>query len=147
MRVCDRRLFFLAQLKKQDLGIYALDSVYNTIVLNKILYALPVYFGYLAEGHKDMLRRVVKRANRMGFAFRGYDLDQLNETAHDKLFRHGRSERHCLHHLFTVKSRPPGAMHLRQRGHDFVLPNIKYDFNKRHFIARSVLISLSLIHI
>jgi len=31
-----------------------------------------------------------------------------------------------------------GAMHLRQRGHNFVLPNIKYDFNKRHFIARSL---------
>jgi len=27
-----------------------------------------------------------------------------------------------------------------QRGHDFVLPNIKYDFNKRHFIARSLFI-------
>jgi len=37
----------------------ALDSVFNAIVLNKILYALPVYFGYLTEGHKDMLRRVL----------------------------------------------------------------------------------------
>ena len=33
------------------------------------------------------------------------------------------------------------AMHLRQRGHDFVLPNIKYDFIKRHFIARSLFIT------
>ena len=32
------------------------------------------------------------------------------------------AERHCLYHLFTVKSRPPDAMHLRQRGHNFVLP-------------------------
>ena len=43
------------------------------------------------------------------------------------------SELHCLRHLFTVKSGSPGAMHLRQRGHDFVLPNIRYEFNKRHF--------------
>jgi len=46
----------LAQLKKQSLDICALDSVFNAIVLNKILYALPVYFGYLIEGHKDMFR-------------------------------------------------------------------------------------------
>jgi len=85
-----------------------------------------------------MLRRVFKRANRMGFTFHGYDLDQLNETSQDKLFRHCRSQRHCLHDLFTVKSRPPGAMHLRQGGNDFVVPNIKYDFNERHFIARSL---------
>ena len=51
----------LAQLTQQRLGIYALDSVCNAIVLNKILYALPVYLGYLTEGHKDTFRRVVKR--------------------------------------------------------------------------------------
>jgi len=30
------------------------------------------------------------------------------------------------------------AMHFRRRGQDFVQPNIKYDFNKRHFLARSL---------
>ena len=97
-----------------------------------------MHFGYLTEDHKDMLRKVLKRADRVGFTFHGCDLDQLNKTAQDKLFCHCRSEWHCLHHLFTVRSRPPGAKHLRQCGYDFVLPNIKYDFNKRHFIARSL---------
>jgi len=54
---------------------------YLSYVIIKILYALPVYFGYLTEGHKDMLRRVLKRANRMGFTYYGYDLDHLNETS------------------------------------------------------------------
>jgi len=116
--------------------MHSLQQCYQ-YVLNKILYALPVYFGYFTDGHNDLLRRVLKRVNRVGFTFHGYDLDQLNETSQDKLFRHCRSELHCLHYLFTVKSRPSGAMHLRQRGHDFVLPNIKYDFSIRHFTARS----------
>jgi len=49
---CNQRLYLLAQLNKQRLGIRALDSVFNAIVLNQILYALPVYFGYryLTEG-------------------------------------------------------------------------------------------------
>jgi len=79
--------FLLAQLKKQGIGMYALDNVYNAIVLNKILYALPVYFGYLTEAHKDMLRQVLKRAKRIGFASYVYDLDQLNDIFQDKLFR------------------------------------------------------------
>jgi len=29
---------------------------------------------------------------------------------------------HCLNHLYTVKPRPPGAMQLRTRGHQFELP-------------------------
>jgi len=31
-----------------------IDILAYAIVLNKILYALPVYFGYLTEGHKDV---------------------------------------------------------------------------------------------
>jgi len=61
-------------------------------MLNKISYALPMHFGYLTEDHKDMLRKVLKRADRVGFTFHGYDLDQLNKTAQDKLFCHCRSE-------------------------------------------------------
>ena len=73
------------------------------------------------------------------YTYYGYDSDRLNETSKYKLFfRRSWSERHCIHHLFTVKPRPPGAMHLRQRGHDIVLPNVRYEFNKRHFIARAL---------
>ena len=123
------------------LGILYMPTQYfNTIVLNKILYALPVYFGYLTESHKNILSQVLERANHMGFTFHGYDLDQLNEIAQDKLFRHCQSKWNCLYHLFTAKSRPPGAMNLRRCGHDFMLPNIKYGFNKCHYIACSLFI-------
>ena len=64
---CNQRLYLLAQLKKQGLGISALDSVFKAIVLNKILYALPVYFGYLTEGQRHMLQRVLHRASSSGF--------------------------------------------------------------------------------
>jgi len=63
---CNRRLCLLAQLKKQGLGISALDSVFRAIVLNKILYALPVYFGYLTEGQRHILQRVLHRASSRG---------------------------------------------------------------------------------
>jgi len=52
-------LYLLAQLKKQGVGISALDSVFKAIVLNKTLYTLPVYFGYLTEGQRHMLQRVL----------------------------------------------------------------------------------------
>jgi len=37
-----------------------------------------------------------------------------------------------------VKPRPPGAMQLRTCGHQFELPVVKYEFNKRNFIVRSI---------
>ena len=41
--VCNQRLYLLAQLKRQWLDLSALDSVFNAIIANKILYVLPVY--------------------------------------------------------------------------------------------------------
>jgi len=60
------------------------------------------------------------------------------------LFRHSRRQVHCLNHLYTVKPSPPGAMQLRTRGHQFELPAVKYEFNKRNFIVRSLFIMYNL---
>ena len=78
--------------------------------------------GYLTEGRKGMLRRVLKRANRMDFTFPGHDLDQLNETSPDKLFRHCRSK---LSSSFYRQIQAAWYHICILRGHDFVLPNIK----------------------
>jgi len=131
-------LYLLAQLKKQGLGISALDSVFKATVLNKILYAMPVYFGYLTEGQRHMLQRVLHRASSRGFTPFYYDLDTLAENAHYHLFKHCCRQAHCLYHLYSVKPRPPGAMRLRTHGHDLELPIIKYEFNKQNFIVQSL---------
>jgi len=47
-----QRFYLLAQLKKQGLGISSLDTIFKAIVLNEILYALLVYYGYLTEGKR-----------------------------------------------------------------------------------------------
>ena len=47
-----------------------------------------------------------------------------------------------LYNLYMYRSQhfstPPGAMHLRQHGHSFILPKIKHKFNKHYFISRSL---------
>ena len=102
------------------------------------MYTLPVYFGYLTEGQRHMLQRVLHRASSRGFTPFYYDLDTLAENAHYHLFKHSCQQAHCLYHLYTVKPRPPGAMRLRTRGDDFELQIIKYEFNKRNFIVQSL---------
>ena len=76
---CNQRLYLLAQLKKQGLGISAIDTVFKAIVLNRILYAVPVYFGYLTEGQKHLLQRVLDRACRRGFTPYYHNLEALAE--------------------------------------------------------------------
>jgi len=85
-----------------------------------------------------MLQRVLHRASSRGFTPYYYDLYTLAENAHYHLFRHSCRQAHCLNHLYTVKRKPPGAMQLRTRGHQFELPAITHKFNKRNFIVRSL---------
>jgi len=52
------------------------------------------------------------------------------------LFHNSCSADHCLNHLYTANRKPAGSMQLRHRGHNFALPTIHLEFNKRHFVAR-----------
>jgi len=94
--------------------------------------------GYLTEDQKQMLQRVLYRANRRGFTSQCHDLDTLAESAQHDLFHHSRHSAHCLNHLYTARLKPLGAMRLRARGHDYELPTVKFEFNKRNFIVRSL---------
>jgi len=38
--------------------------------------------------------------------------------------------------LYTANRKPAGSMQLRHRGHNFALPTIHLEFNKRYFVAR-----------
>ena len=104
-----------------------LDSVFNAITANN------VYYGYLTQGHKEMLKRIFKTANRRGFTVREYDLEALAENAQYDLFHNSCS----TDHLYTANRKPAGSMQLRHyRGHNFALSTIHLEFNKRHFVAR-----------
>ena len=79
-----------------------------------------------------MLQRIFKRANRRGFTVREYDREALAENAQYDLFHNSCSTDHCLNHLYTANRKPAGSMQLRHRGHNFALPTIHLEFNKRH---------------
>ena len=72
-----------------------------------------------------------------------FQTNMLIRNAQHDLFGHSRHSAHCLNHLYTTELKPPGAMRLRPmrlrpRGHDFELPTVKFEFNKRNFIVRSL---------
>ena len=83
-----------------------------------------------------MLQRIFKRANRRCFMVSEYDLEALAENVQYDLFHNSCSTDHCLNHLYTSNRKPAGSMQLRHRGHNFALPTIQLEFNKRHFVAR-----------
>ena len=120
----------MGSVARQNRDILGLDSIFKAIVVNKILYALSVYFGY-SQGQKLMLQRVFKIAYCSGLALYECDIEALAEEAQYNLFRNSLSDNHCLNHLYSVNTKPEGAMQLRDRGHHFALSPIQLDFNKK----------------
>ena len=76
-----------------------------------------------------MLQIIFKRANRRGFTVR----EALAENAQYDLFHNSCSTDHCLNHLYTANRKPAGSMQLRHRSHNFALPTIHLEFNKKTF--------------
>jgi hypothetical protein len=137
--VCNQRLYLLTQLKKQGLNMTARDIVFKSIIINKIMYAMPAIYGYLTAKNKRKLSSIFDKALRWDITGFNYDFEILTETAQITLFRHSKSESHSLNHLYTRKEPNINSMLLRPRGHCFLVPPMRSNFNSRDFVYRSVL--------
>jgi len=84
---CNQRLYLLAELRKQGLGITTLDTVFQSIILSNIMYALPVYFGYLGERQKHQLQQICDGARRRCLTLYEYSIEVVTESAHYDLSR------------------------------------------------------------
>ena len=48
----------------QGLGVSSRDAIFAAIIVNRIMYALPVFFGYLSEKDKSQIMSIFVKARR-----------------------------------------------------------------------------------
>ena len=53
--ICNQRLYLLSQMRKQGLSDKCIGVVYDAVVLNKMLYALSSWGGYISQALKDRI--------------------------------------------------------------------------------------------
>ena len=133
--VCNQRLFLLTRLKKQGLGLPETDSVFKAIIFSKILYALPMLAGYFTENHRQQITSIFNKARRWQLILTNFDIQSIIERTQSDLFRRSKSSSHCLNHLYEPTLNT-SAMVLRNRGHSFHIPRLRYSFNANSFINR-----------
>ena len=135
--VCSQRFYILKLLRNQGLPISALHIVYNSIIVNKILYCLSVWGGYVRETDVDRFNALFRRARKYSYTDTVYDFKGLLYNSDRKLFAKLQSPLHCLNHILPpVKSTT--ALSLRNRGHDFNLPLSTIDIRKHSFMPRAL---------
>ena len=62
--ICNQRLYLLNQIRKQGLQQVQLLNVFQAIILSRILYALPAWYGYASDAHIDSIQKVFGKTQR-----------------------------------------------------------------------------------
>ena len=133
-----RSLHAMRLLKSQGLSAELLQMVFTSLILTKLLYCSPAWWGFLRAPERDRLEGFMRRSKRTGFCPPNHpSVAELCQRADQTLFESIISNpEHVLYKLL-----PPKTSHgynLRKRQHDFVIPSKKHhsaDFS-RNFIIR-----------
>ena len=97
-----------------------------------------MYYKYMYVALINKLNAVLRKARKWQLTGKQYNIHEIAETMQCDLFQLSKRSSHCLNHLYTSKVEDESKMQLRQRGHDYVLPRVKFDSSKHSFIVNSL---------
>ena len=86
----------------------------------------------------ESFKKVIIKAKRWQIVDKDYVLEELFQDCDRALFSAAQSNNHCLNHLLLVKPNRVRTISLRPRGHNFALPLLRYELDKKYFINRSL---------
>ena len=142
LHICNQRLYLLSQLKKQGLTLAKLQTVFDAIVLSRILYGAPAWSCYAQSMDIDCIQKMLMKAKRWQIISQEYDIVDLFKDCDMSLSKAVLNTKHSLNHLFHVKQQNFHCMTLRPRGHNFSLPKFKYQYTKNSFVNRSLFLNV-----
>ena len=134
LHTCNQRTYLLTQLKRQGLSQTQLQSVFDAIILARILYASPAWRGCLNAVDRNSLQQLFVKARRWQIVSDNYDVSQLFVNCDIALFKSSLNVNHCLRHLYPDNRRHVHSMTLRPRGHNFTLPKCRLQNTRNSFI-------------
>jgi len=136
MSQCSQRVYLLKLLRSQGLSARQLDQVTHALIVSRLLYALPMWCGFLTAELKNRIEAFLKRLLRYGYLSESVSFRQLCVSSSSDLFRKMQKNTHCLFHL--LECYPLCPVKVRPRGHNYILPSCATELHKQSFIVRSL---------
>ena len=134
LKQCSQRTFLIRKLRDQGLNSRCLTIVFDALILSRIRYALSAYGGFLNKGQIERVDGFLRRAFKYKLCCKVFTIDELLYHSDKNMFKAIQNETHCLNNLLpAIKNVSYG---LRKQGHNYILPDIKFELNKKSFINR-----------
>jgi hypothetical protein len=112
-----------------------LSVVTYSIIVSRILYALPAWGGFLTVELCNKINSLFRRLKRFGYLTHTVTISDLMYNSDYDLFCKLCSPEHSLHHLLPPRR---ACVNLRARGHVFQLPEYDSALHKKSFITHSL---------
>ena len=134
LKLCSQRIFLLKQLRDQGMSHGQLHTIFQAIVLNRIVYALSAWGPFLSITNFQRIDGFLKRSYRYGFTSNKiYKIEQLLDSVMSDLFAKIQAPHHCLYPL--LPRRKDCYINVRPRGHEYELPSCTYKLHKQSYIV------------
>jgi len=132
---CAQRMYLLKLLQHQGMPLNKLKIVVYSLIVSRIVYALPAWGGFVSVELCCKIDAMFKRLKRYGYTTDYLTFSHLLDKADSDLFCNMRRSYHCLHHVL-----PPlrTVDNLRVRGHPYNLPDCRTNVHKKSFVVRSL---------
>jgi len=130
-------LYALRQLRTHGLPAGLLSRMFKTLVLSKLTYASPAWWGFTSSQDRDRLESFIRRAQKAGFCDSCITFHETCETADSRLFKSiTTNSNHMLAQLLPpLLSRRQG---LRNRPHLYTLPPKRTLLDECSFITKMI---------
>lgn len=137
LSVINQRFYLITRLRNMGLDRKGLDIIFHSLIVGKVLYALPAIYGFYTKSDLDLIDAVFRKAFRWGITETCYNIQTLADKAEDTLFHSTLyNPQHCLHQLLPDPQQ--SSYDLRPRGHSYTIPKCNTELYKNSFINRSL---------
>ena len=113
-------LYALKMLHAHGLCRMAIQTVFHSVILSRLLYASPAWWGFAGAQDRQKVYSFLRRSARVGFySSELASFDDLCSQAHENLFNKVlHNPDHVLHRLLSPVAHTSHNYNLRPRAHD-----------------------------
>ena len=133
---CSQSLFALRTLRHHGLPQEAIQAVFQAVVVNKLTYATPAWYGFTNAADRGRLDSFLRRSAKLGYRdANSPSFDSMCDNADERLFSKIVNNSH--HPLYSLLP-PQREQHyeLRERTHNFQLPHRSSSLTDSNFFMR-----------
>ena len=64
LKAVSQKFYLIKQIRSMPLNMVSVNQIYNALVISRIQYALPAYYGFLLQADKDRIDARMRKAKR-----------------------------------------------------------------------------------